>query len=162
MQSLKRLYQWIIRVEEALAGALMVAIAVLVFAAAIARFVGRPWNWAMDMSTFLFAWAVFLAADASMRNDRHPNVDLFVKKLPKKAQAYIELLNYLLIAAFLVCLIYYGIVMSYRTRFRAYQGIPGFSYTWATLSVPVGSALVLISTIIKIRQMIDKIRGKSA
>ena len=52
--------------------------------------------------------------------------------------------------------------MSYRTRFRAYQGIPGFSYTWATLSVPVGSALVLISTIIKIRQMIDKIRGKSA
>ena len=27
-----------------------------------------------------------------------------------------------------------------------------------TLSVPVGSALVLISTIIKIRQMIDKIQ----
>ena len=130
MQSLKRLYQWIIRVEEALAGALMVAIAVLVFAAAIARFVGRPWNWAMDMSTFLFAWAVFLAADASMRNDRHPNVDLFVKKLPKKP-GYIELLNYVLIAAFLVCLIYYGIVMSYHAQVQSDQGIPGFSYTWA-------------------------------
>ena len=146
--------------EEALAEALMVVIAVLVFAAAIAGLSGVAGR-AMDMSTFLFAWAVFWRLMRPCGTAGIPT-DLFVKKLPKKAQAWIELFNYLLIAAFLVCLIYYGIVMSYRTRFRAYQGIPGFSYTWATLSVPVGSALVLISTIIKIRQMIDKIRGKSA
>jgi TRAP-type C4-dicarboxylate transport system permease small subunit len=34
---------------------------------------------------------------------------------------------------------------------RTFQGIPGFSYTWVTLSVPFGCALMLITAILKIK-----------
>lgn len=161
MGTIKKIYEHICRLEEAMAGALMVAIMILVFGAAVARGMGRPINWAMDMSTFLFAWVVFFSADAAMRKDRHVNVDIFVSRLPKRIQVYISVLNYIIIVVFLGFLIWYGISMSYITRFRTFQGIPGFSYMWATLSVPVGSLLLMISTLTKIGEIIRKNRGKS-
>lgn len=154
MNMLKKVYDNICRGEEALAGILLVIILVLVFTAAIGRSFGHPISWAMDMSVFLFAWTVFFSADAAMRKDKHVNVDSLVSRLPEKVQYYLKALNYLIIDAFLAILIVYGVSLSYFTRFRAFQGIPGFSYMWATLSLPVGGGLLLISTIIKTHQII--------
>jgi TRAP-type C4-dicarboxylate transport system permease small subunit len=44
-----------------------------------------------------------------------------------------------------------GLWLSYVSRARAFQGIPAISYSWVTLSLPVGGILLLISTIIKIK-----------
>ncbi|MCR4401619.1 MAG: TRAP transporter small permease [Firmicutes bacterium] len=150
MRTLARVYDRICRIEESVAGFLLVAILVLIFGAAVARGLGHPLAWGMDMATFLFAWAVFFSADAAMRKDRHVSVDLFVSRLPKRIQLYIAVLNHLIIVAFLGFLIVYGVWMSYLTRFRTFQGIPGFSYTWVTLSVPVGCTLLLITSVLKI------------
>ena len=57
----------------------------------------------------------------------------------------------IIIVIFLVGMIGYGLPLSYTTRFRAFQGIPGFSYSWVTLSVPIGCALMLITAILKIK-----------
>ncbi|NLW56640.1 MAG: TRAP transporter small permease [Firmicutes bacterium] len=154
MNKLKKVYEAVCRVEEALAGFLLVVILVLVFAAAVGRTFGHPISWAMDMSVFLFAWTVFFSADVAMRKDKHVNVDFLVSKLPEKVQYYLKVVNYLIIDAFIAFLIVYGIPLSYFTRFRTFQGIPGFSYMWATLSLPVGGGLLLISSIIKTRQII--------
>ncbi len=162
MGVIKRLYDSICRVEESVAGFLLVVILTLIFGAAVARGLGHPLAWGMDMATFLFGWAVFLAADAAMREDRHVNVDVFVRLLPKKARFYIGVVNHAIIVAFLGFLIVYGIKMSYLTRFRTFQGIPGFSYTWVTLAVPVGSLLLLITTVLKIGRMIADHRSGSA
>lgn len=162
MSTLARVYDSVCRIEESVAGFLLVAILVLIFGAAVARGLGRPLAWGMDMATFLFAWAVFFSADAAMRKDRHVNVDLFVSRLPKRIQLYIAVLNHLIIAAFLGFLIVYGVWMSYLTRFRTFQGIPGFSYTWVTLSVPVGCSLLLITTVLKIGRMVKDYRRDSA
>ncbi|MCR4427366.1 MAG: TRAP transporter small permease [Firmicutes bacterium] len=162
MGTIRRIYGHICRIEEIIAGLFLVTILVLIFGAAVARGLRHPLAWAMDMATFLFAWAVFFSADAAMRNDRHVNVDLFVSRLPKKVQFYIAVLNHLIIVAFLGFLIAYGVRMSYLTRFRAFQGIPGFSYMWVTLSVPVGSFLLLISTVLKIGRIVGDHRRQSA
>jgi TRAP-type C4-dicarboxylate transport system permease small subunit len=45
----------------------------------------------------------------------------------------------------------YGLWLSYTTRLRTFQGIPGFSYTWVTLSVPIGCALMLITATLKLK-----------
>lgn len=162
MGTIRRIYDHVCRVEEVLAGLLLVAILVLIFGAAVARGLGRPLAWGMDMATFLFAWAVFLAADAAMRHDRHVSVDVFVNRLPKRVQCYMAVINHVIIAGFLGFLIVYGIWMSYLTRFRTFQGIPGFSYTWATLSVPVGGSLLFISTVLKIGRIFGDHRRESA
>jgi len=84
-----------------------------------------------------------------MRNDRHVNVEVLINRLPRKVQNYLNLINHFIIIIFLLFLIGYGIKLSYITRFRAYQGIPGFSYTWVTLSIPVGCLFLLVTVLLK-------------
>jgi TRAP-type C4-dicarboxylate transport system permease small subunit len=129
----------------------------LVFIAAFTRYIGYPINWSVDMAQCLFAWCTFLAADIAMRKDKLMKVDFMVAKLSEKYRNIIEFINLFIILIFLLALICFGIWLSYTTRFRSFQGIPGFSYTWVTLSVPVGGSLMVITTILKIR---EKIRSK--
>ena len=150
MNKLKKAYNIIGQVEVLISGLFLTIMVLIIFAAGLGRTIGFPIRWAMDMSTFLFAWAVFFSADIAMRNNRHVSVKEFVNRLPKKLQNYIVLLNYFIILVFLAFMIRYGILLSYITRFRAFQGIPGFSYTWITLSMPIGSIFLLITTILKI------------
>ena len=146
-----KLYEFICKHEIRAAQWSLGILSLLVFAAAVGRFLYYPLNWAMDVATFLFAWTVFLGADAAMRLDRLFCIEVITAKLPQKAQAYLKLINYIIIIVFLLGMIGYGVKLSYTTRLRSFQGIPGFSYTWVTLSVPLGCALMLITAILKVR-----------
>ena len=146
-----KLYEFICKHEIRAAQWSLGILSLLVFAAAVGRFLYYPLNWAMDVATFLFAWTVFLGADAAMRLDRLFCIEVITAKLPQKAQTYLKLINYIIIIVFLVGMIGYGVKLSYTTRLRSFQGIPGFSYTWVTLSVPLGCALMLITAVLKVR-----------
>jgi len=148
---MKEIYEFLCKQEMRIAEWSLAILSFLVFAAAVARFLYHPMNWAMDAATFLFAWTVFLGADAAMRLDRLFCIEVITGKLPPKAQLYLKCMNYIIIVAFLVGMIGYGLWLSYTTRLRTFQGIPGFSYTWVTLSVPFGCALMLITAILKIK-----------
>ncbi len=148
---MKKIYEFICKKEMLIAECSLAILAVLVFAAAVGRFLYHPMNWAMDVATFLFAWTVFLGADAAMRMDRLFCIEVVTGKLPQKAQLYLKLINYVIIVGFLLGMIGYGLWLSYTTRLRSFQGIPGFSYTWVTLSVPFGCALMVITAILKIK-----------
>jgi TRAP-type C4-dicarboxylate transport system permease small subunit len=154
---MKILYEYICKFEALFVKVLFVFLVALVFIAAFTRYIGYPINWSVDMAQCLFAWCTFLAADIAMRNDKLMKVDFMVAKLSEKYRDIIEFINLFIILIFLLALIGFGIWLSYTTRFRSFQGIPGFSYTWVTLSVPVGGALMVITTILKIR---EKIRPK--
>jgi len=148
---MKIFYEWICKNEMLVAKSSLGLLALLVFAAAVGRFLYHPMNWAMDVATFLFAWTVFLGADAAMRMDRLFCIEVIAEKLSPKAQLYLKVINYGIIVIFLLGMIVYGTWLSYTTRLRTFQGIPGFSYTWVTLSVPCGCALMLITSILKIK-----------
>jgi TRAP-type C4-dicarboxylate transport system permease small subunit len=148
---MKKVYEFICNQEMLIAKCSLGILSLLVLSAAIGRTLYHPLNWAMDAATFLFAWTVFLGADAAMRLDRLFSIELITGKLNGKAQLYLKIINYLIIVIFLGGMIVYGSWLSYTTRLRTFQGIPGFSYTWVTLSVPVGCALMLITAILKIR-----------
>lgn len=156
---LRKVYQTACRVEETIAEAFLVASVTIVFVAALARSLGYPLRWSMDMATFLFAWAAFFSADVAMRNNRHVALEFLVGRVPDRWRYGIRLINYLIILVFLGFLIWYGVEMSYATRYRAFQGIPGFSYMWATLSVPVGSLFLAATTIVKVRETLGLMRS---
>jgi len=159
---MKKLYGYICRGELFIVKVAFVFLVLLVFIAAFTRYIGYPINWSVDMAQCLFAWCTFLAADIAMRNNKLMKVDFFVKKLPDHHRNKIELLNLMIILVFLVALIGYGSWLSYTTRFRTFQGIPGFSYTWVTLSVPVGGLLMSITTALKIEEILAEIRTAAA
>jgi TRAP-type C4-dicarboxylate transport system permease small subunit len=154
---MKIIYEFICKKEMLIAKCALGILSLFVFAAAVGRTLYYPLNWAMDAATFLFAWTVFLGADAAMRLDRLFCIELITSKLPQKAQLYLKFINYIIIVIFLVGMIGYGLWLSYTTRLRTFQGIPGFSYTWVTLSVPIGCALMLITAILKIKSFLRAI-----
>lgn len=156
---MKKIYEYICRIETFLAKITLAAMTFLIFASAVARTCHHPIVWATDMATFLFAWCVFLSGDAAMRHDKLVSLNLLTSHLPRKMQKILYLVNQVIIIVFLVAMIGYGLQLSYTTRLRAFQGIPGFSYTWVTLSVPVGSILMVITSILKIK---EKLRESAA
>ena len=147
------------RVEELLAQIFLALTVGATFLGGVARFLGSPLGWAMDLATFSFAWTVFLGADVAFRQDRHMAVELFVNLLPEKVRRSVRLFNFCLITLFLGALLVYSLQMAYLTRFRTFQGIPGFSYTWATLSVSAGSLLLLVTTVGRIQREWKALRG---
>lgn len=153
---MKKLYEVICKCETFIIKVFLVFMVGLVFIAAATRYVGYPINWSVDMAVCLFAWCTFLGGDVAMRNNKLMNVDFLIRKLPEKNRNLIEILNLFIILIFLAALIGYGVWLSYTTRFRTFQGIPGFSYTWVTLSVPVAGIMMVITTIIRIREKLLK------
>jgi TRAP-type C4-dicarboxylate transport system permease small subunit len=156
---MRKLYASICKAELSVAKYALALLSFLVFAAAVARTVGHPISWAIDVATFLFAWCVFLGGDIAIREDKLFAIVLVTAKLPWKAQLRLNVINYVIIGIFLLTMIGYGSWLSYVTRVRPFQGIPGFSYTWVTISVPIGCALMLLSVIRKIREFLAVLRA---
>jgi TRAP-type C4-dicarboxylate transport system permease small subunit len=134
----------------------------LVFLAAATRYAGYPINWSVDVAVCLFAWCTFLGGDVAMRNKKLMKVDMLIGMLSARNKKRVEILTLLIIMVFLAAMIGFGLWLSYTTRFRSFQGIPGFSYTWVTLSVPVGSILMMITAALQIRELLEDQGERSA
>lgn len=155
---MKKFYDGLCRVEIWIAGTFLVLMVVLIFAGGIGRMLGHPLNWTGDLATALFAWSCFLCADIAWRRDSLMSVELLIERLPAKAQVFCRYANYAIISVFLAYLAIYGAWLSWTSRARSFQGIPEVSYSWVTMSLSVGGLLLLITTILKIR---DELRGKA-
>lgn len=154
-----KFYKWLGTAEMRIAKICVMVLSALVLLSAIARTIGHPMSWTVDMATFLFAWSVFLGADAAMRKDMLVSIDLVVCRLPKKIQLYINIFNYVAIAIFLISMIVFGFYLSYSTYFRTFSGLPWLSYTWVTISVPVGCVLMLATALLKTKDLIQEGRA---
>ena len=149
---MKKLYGDICEVEAFVARITLWGMVILIFAAGIARLLKYPINWAIDLSTCLFAWSCFLSGDIAWRENKLMCVDIFVRLTPEKFRRYLDMFNYIVILGFAAYLIFFGIQLSYTSRVRTFQGIPSFSYTWVTLSLPIGAIFILMTGILKIKQ----------
>jgi TRAP-type C4-dicarboxylate transport system permease small subunit len=78
-------------------------------------------------------------------------IDLIVVRLPPAAQRMLAHANHGIIVAFLLYGIVAGTYLSWVSRARSFQGIPEVSYSWVTMSMPVGCLLLLVTTILKLR-----------
>lgn len=143
-------------IEGYIAKIFLVILTLLVFVSAIARTLNYPIAWAIDIATFLFAWCVFLSGDIALRKNLLVSVDLLVDRLSKKSRFFIYLFNQGVILVFLLVLIIFGFSLAVTTWNRTFPGLPGFSYTWVTLSVPIGSIFMLFTIVIQIRNELRK------
>lgn len=152
---MKKLYDFIGRAEVSISAFCFASSCLVIFIAAIARTLRHPINWSQDLSLFLFTWSVFLSADVALRADKLVNIDLLVKGFSARTKKILSVANYCIIFAFLAALFFYGIKLSLFSRRRVFQGIPGFSYSWVTLSVVVGSLLQMATVIVKLKKILS-------
>lgn len=155
---MKRFYQQIGIVEDWIARTFLVVMVVLIFAAAVARLVGSPLNWAIDIATALFAWTCFFAADVAWRANRLMAVESLTNALTERGRVIFRLVNLAIIGAFLVYVIPAGVWLSWVSRERSFQGIPEMSYSWVTMAMPVGCLVLLATAVVKARGEVRLLR----
>lgn len=141
------------RIEAIVAGSFLVVMVLLIFAGGIGRLVGYPLNWTGDVATCLFAWACFISADIAWRHNALMSVELLSGRLAPEASRLLATINYLIISAFLTYGVIAGLWLAWIGRQRTFQGISWISYSIVTLSLPVGCALLLLTTLLKLRDL---------
>lgn len=148
---MKRFYAALCAAEARIAAGLLMAMVALIFFGGLARLVNHPVNWAVDAATSLFAWACFLCADIAWRRNSLMSINIVTERLPSALQKACRILNLAIIGVFLSYVVVVGSWLAYATRTRSFQGIPEISYSWVTASMPFGAVLLLVTTLLKLR-----------
>ncbi|WP_254870119.1 TRAP transporter small permease [Thalassospira sp. HF15] len=144
------------RIEFACGGMLLVAVVILVAVASVARAMGSPIIWSVEMAQLIFAWLCMLAADIAMQEDRHFGLQVMREILSKRASHWLEIINILVIIAFLVFLLNYAwtnMVLMHPRLVGAAQ--INASYIHASMVVGI---LLMIRTMVS--QLIRRIRNR--
>ena len=98
-----------LRIEMAVAALLLVAIVLLVGVASVARSMGSPIIWSVEVAQLLFVWLVMLAADIAMQEGRHFGLSLMLDRLEPKARLAFDVMNILILIALLAFLLVYAV-----------------------------------------------------
>lgn len=100
-------FAWFHRLEEGLIALLLAAMTLITFVQVVARYVfNYSFVWALELTTFLFAWLIFLGMAYGVRVGSHIGVDALVKALEPKAARVAGAAAALLCLAYAVILFY--------------------------------------------------------
>ena len=118
----------------------------LVFVGAVARTLGSPLIWSVDIAQAAFVWACVLGADVALKRGAHIEIDILVVRFSAGVRRVLAGLWWVVIALFLACLVFYGVQLM-RLNVERPLGDTGLSYVWVTAAIPVGALLMLITTL---------------
>lgn len=130
------------RTETICALLLLSMIVVLVAAASVARAVGSPIIWSIEIAQLLFVWLCMISADLALQNQRHFGLSLLSDALPPGAQRWLELGN----RAVLVVLLLFLLKHAWRNTLLMHPRLEGalqMHGSWIHGSMVVGLALLL-------------------
>ena len=145
----KKLVRFGIHLEDVSTQILLAFIVVLVFMAALTRYIGHPINWSVDIAQGLYVWVIYIGANQAWRKSRHIGIDMLFNKLGPGPQKFLLVFIHSLISIFLGAIIVNGIHITIVNSGRILNAIP-ISYSFVTIAVPAGSLLMLITTVEKI------------
>lgn len=157
---LKKFYIILIKLEEAIAKVLLLAIIMATFISAFCRYVfNSSWMWSLDLILLLFAWFAFFASSQAIRRRSIINVTIVTDRLPEKVRQIINVFNDVLMVAFMVVIICYTVhisILNWRQTITSMQ----ISYSWVLLSLAVGGVLMTIGLLVQTYQHIMVALGK--
>lgn len=146
---MRKLFDTICTVEKIIAMVGIVVLTVCIFLGAVSRTMGRPLGWTTDIGMLMLTWSTFLGGDIAFREGRLANLDILLAKFPLRVQKVLAMVLYVIILLFLAALIYYGAKLTYSTRFRTFNGISNFSYSWVTVSLPISACFMMITAVLR-------------
>lgn len=147
----------LIRIEFACAAILLVAVVVLVGVASVARALGSPIIWSIEIAQLLFLWLCIIAIDVALQQGRHFGIGLVLGNVPASARKIIEIINLVVLIGLLAYLIQFAWtnVILMHPRLDGALQTPG-SYFHA--SMVVGFALMIRTLAVK---LVARIREKA-
>ncbi len=154
-----KLLGWLDRVSDlaARAGALLICVigAMLLYEVAARYLFLAPTSWAEELSRLFQVWAIFLAVAYLLKGDHLITIDVLTRKLGPRGRRIQRLCVLLLILAFSVVAIVWGIgIVADSLRLgRAQSGMLG-SPTWiGEIAIPLGFGLLSLQALGEIARL---------
>ena len=128
---------------EVVCCSLLLGITVLIFVQVIFRYVlQNSISWSEELTRYMMIWAVFLSAGYVLRRGAHANIDMLVNTFSPKVKILLGTGSLLLIMAFSVVIIRYGLVLM-RFGSRQISSALQVPMHYVYLAIPIGGALLL-------------------
>ncbi len=130
---------------------LVLGMTVVVFISVFYRYVlNMPLSWSEEITRLMIVWLSFVGAYVAMRENKHIGFDVIVAKLPAGLRRWIHLAGQVLIAVFLLVVVWQGFIFS-REFLHVTMPYTDIPIGWFAYSVfPVSGILMLMQTIISI------------
>jgi len=98
--------------------------------------------WSTDINRCLFIYLVFFGAIIGVRNQSHLNIDVLVKKFPKKLQKLLNIVINLIILVFLIIIVTAGLIFVFSsiTQVTPYLRI---SISYYYLAIPLSATAMI-------------------
>lgn len=147
MNSVKKFYHYLSKIEEYLGLFLLVAMIVSVVLQVFSRYImGKPFVWTEEASRFFFVWLIMFEMGYCIKKRAHIKVELFVDMMPAKVQLALNVIMKVLTMGFFVYLIPYSVQLA-MAQHKIISTALQLPYSWIYGSVAIGSVLVLLHLI---------------
>jgi tripartite ATP-independent transporter DctM subunit len=140
-------------VVEALAGVLVVAEVIVLFAGVTARYVfDRPFVWSDELASMIFIWLAMLGAVVALRRGEHMRMTAVISKLPPGRRALLDVVA--ITAAFVFALIMIFPAWDYASE-EVYVTMPALDIPnfWRALALPAGCGLMLVTAFLRLARV---------
>lgn len=137
------------RVEFACAAVLLSAVVILVGVASVARALGSPIIWSIEIAQLLFLWLCILAIDLAFQENRHFGISLILDNLSPSARKAMEIIN----LAVIIALLGYLMQFAWKNMILMHPRLDGALQTPGSYfhsSMVVGFALLIRTLLAKL------------
>ena len=143
--------RWLRRAVEIPAALAVVAEVVILFVGILARGVFHtPIIWSDELASILFLWLAMLGAAIAVQRGAHMRLSFLVSALSPRAQAWFETLASAGVALFLVMILHPAFDYTEDQSFVETPAL-GWSGTVRAAAIPVGCAIALLSSLMRLR-----------
>ena len=132
---------------------------VTVFYQVLGRYLfNAPPSWSEELARFLQVWIALLASALCIQQSMHLGVDYLLHAIPPRGRAALEVLVHLLVTGFLLLLLVQGVKILDVASVQTSPAM-GINMWYAYLAVPVGAALMLLESVLKLGESVRALRS---
>ena len=130
---------------------MLAAMSVLIFANVLMRYLTRESIvWAEEVARHLMIWMTFIGAGPVLRAGGHIAIENLQDNLPRPMAILLRVVVALLLYAFFIFMIWYGIEYMERTQYQL-TAATQISFAWVYAAMPIGGVLLIIHWTLIIR-----------
>ena len=148
--------QGLVRVNRFVVGALLAAMAVLVFANVVLRYLfGASLSWVEELTRYMMIWVAWLAAGLALREGAHIAIDNLQQALPALAARILRLVVLATLIGFFAAVAWLGwryALFAWRQQTAVLRLPLGAVY----LAIPAGSVLMLAHILLTARESVTR------
>jgi TRAP-type C4-dicarboxylate transport system permease small subunit len=135
------------------------ALIVTVFYQVLGRYLfNAPPSWSEELARFLQVWIALLASALCIQHGMHLGVDYLLYAVPPRGRAVLEALVYVMVSGFLLLLLVQGAKILDVAGAQSSPAM-GINMWYAYLAVPVGAALMLLESVLKLGESLRALRN---